>query len=112
MQGRLMTRQMPKDVTTSQLIAYLRTLAATGNATLAAAAAGGSREWAYKKRTADARFDGRCREMLARFREGPAPPLPKPLSLEGRGAKRARVNRDRAGGWTRDKEERLLAALA
>jgi len=54
---------MPRTVTSAQLIAYLRALAETGNATLAAEAAGVSRDWAYKKRKQDSRFDGWCREM-------------------------------------------------
>jgi hypothetical protein len=76
-------------------VVYLRILADTGNATLAAEAAGVSRTWAYKRREVDLRFDGWCREMvgLAKAR------LP------------ARVNRDRPDGWTAAKEARFLDRL-
>src|SRR5689334_20661235 len=99
---------MPSKISGRRLIAYLRTLAETGNATLAAERAGVSRSWAYARRKVDPRFDAWFREMMVRFEEGtPAAPLPAPhpsaayaapsLSLRGRGAKkRTRVNRDRA----------------
>jgi hypothetical protein len=94
----------------SRALRYLKALAETGNASLAAAYAGVSRDWAYKRRKADAWFDALCREILARFREMPPHPT---LSREGRGAnRRTRVNRDRAGGWTRDKEARLSTVSA
>src|SRR5204863_9236834 len=70
---------MPRIITTSQSVAYLRALADTGNATLAAAHAGVSRDWAYKRRLPDARFDEYCREMLERFRELPTTAAPPPL---------------------------------
>jgi hypothetical protein len=93
----------------SRALRYLKALAETGNASLAAAYAGVSRDWAYKRRKADAWFDALCREILARFREMPPHPT---LSREGRGAnRRTRVNRDRAGGWTRDKEARFIGRL-
>ena len=56
---------MPKIISTAREIAYLRALADTGNATLAAERAGVSRDWAYKKRKQDSRFDAWCREMAA-----------------------------------------------
>src|SRR4051812_7566694 len=116
---------MPRIISTAQSVAYLRALAETGNATLAAAHAGVSRDWAYKRRLADARFDELCREMLERFRELPAlpasdlPPLPNPSPAEGRGTdsagrgagKRVQVRRDRAGGWTAAKEARFIERL-
>jgi len=104
---------MPSRISTKREITYLRTLAETGNATISAAQAGVSRAWAYKRREADARFDALCREMAARFRETrPASEPPHPtLSPRGRGDKRVRVNRDRAGGWTAATEARFLAAL-
>src|SRR3954452_17280329 len=86
---------MPSRISTAQEIAYLRALAETGNATLAAAHAGVSRDWAYKRRLADARFDELCREM-------------------GRQAKArlpVQVRRDRAGGWTAAKEARFIERL-
>jgi hypothetical protein len=114
-----MTKDMPKTTTSAQRLAYLRTLARTANASLAAEAAGVSRSWAYKRRAADARFDALCCEMIVRFRE--SPPLPHPpaahaagpsLSFGGRGAdRRVRVNRDRAGGWTAAKEARFIERL-
>ena len=54
-----------KIITTEQKIAYLRALAETGNATLAAERAGVSRTWAYKKRAVDAWFAERFRELTA-----------------------------------------------
>lgn len=86
---------MPKIVTTAQEVAYLTTLATTGNATLAAERAGVSRSWAYKKREADAGFAALFREMAA----------------IARARLRVRVNRDRADGWTADKEARFLERL-
>jgi hypothetical protein len=56
---------MPKTITTAQEFAYLRALAETGNATLAAERAGVSRTWAYKKRAVDAWFAERVRELTA-----------------------------------------------
>ena len=85
---------MPRIISTAQEVAYLATLAATGNATLAAERAGVSRTWAYKKRAGDAGFAALCREMAAIAR-----------------ARRTRVNRDRADGWTADKEARFLERL-
>src|SRR5690349_16937417 len=87
---------------------YLRTLAETGNATLAAERAGVSRSWAYARRKVDPRFDAWFGEMMVRFRETPptTPPLPaqplaeSPSPSAGGGKKRTRVNRDRADGWT------------
>jgi hypothetical protein len=70
---------MPSRISAAQEIAYLRALSDTGNATLAAAYAGVSRDWGYKRRLADARFDALCREMVARFSEPPPgsePPHP------------------------------------
>jgi len=49
---------MPSRISFAQEIAYLRTLGDTGNASLAAAQAGVSRDWAYKRRLADARLMG------------------------------------------------------
>jgi hypothetical protein len=114
---------MPKIVTIAQTVAYLRVLAETGNATLAAEHAGVSRAWAYKKREVDAGFGVMCGAMMRRFREAPhlrdvcSPPLPpplrgSPLSREGRGTeRRTRVNRDRVGGWTAAKEAAFLERL-
>jgi hypothetical protein len=109
---------LPKIITLEQEIAYLRALADTGNATLAAERSGVSRTWAYKRREVDARFDALCREMIDRFRT-PEPPHParaageSPSPAYGRGTgKRVRVNRGRKGGWTAAKEARFLAALA
>jgi hypothetical protein len=115
---------MPKIVTIAQTVAYLRVLAETGNATLAAEHAGVSRAWAYKKREVDAGFGVLCGAMMRRFREAPhlggvsSPPLPAradarvALSREGRGAgRRTRVNRDRVGGWTAAKEAAFLERL-
>jgi hypothetical protein len=77
---------LPKIVTIEQSVAYLRALAETANATLAAERAGVSRTWAYKVREVDAGFDARCREMVARFRgvglHSPSP-LPSPSGGEG-----------------------------
>ena len=106
---------MPSRISFAQEIAYLRTLGDTGNASLAAAQAGVSRDWAYKRRLADARFDALCREMVARFTDLPPalkPPRPS-LSPPGRGDKRKRtqVRRDRAGGWTAAKEARFIERL-
>jgi hypothetical protein len=87
--------RIPSTISTARLIAYLRTLADTGNATLAAAHAGVSRDWAYKRRRVDGQFDQLCREMAAIAKAR----LP------------ARVNRDRAGGWTAAKEARFIERL-
>lgn len=87
---------MPSRISTKRELTYLRTLAETRNATLAAELAGVSRTWAYKRREVDARFDALCREMAALARER----LP------------VRVNRDRTDGWTAEREARFLAALA
>ena len=86
---------MPSKIPMKRELAYLRTLAETGNATLAAERAGVSRTWAYKRREVDPQFAWRCREMAALARAR----LP------------ARVNRDRAGGWTAAKEARFLERL-
>jgi hypothetical protein len=86
---------MPKVITIAHMVAYLRALAETGNATLAAAQAGVSRDWAYKKRKQDARFDGWCREM----------------GSQAKARLRVQQRRARAGGWTGELEERFLAAL-
>ena len=102
---------MPSKISAFREVAYLRALAETGNATLAAERAGVSLNWAYKKREADARFDALVREMAARFRESPAEPSLPTLSREGRGDKRTRVNRERKGGWTVEKEARFLERL-
>jgi hypothetical protein len=109
-----------RKISISQSAAYLRALAATGNATLAAEVAGVSRAWAYKRRRADPRFDAWCREMVARFREVPVPwssasavTPPLPLPIERRGVrKRVQRRRPRAGGWNAEREERFFAALA
>lgn len=87
---------MPKTISTARELAYLRTLALTGNATLAARAAGVSRDWAYKRRKQDAAFDRLCGEAAALAKAR----LP------------ARVNRDRQDGWTAAREADFLAALA
>src|SRR5260221_13400664 len=87
---------MPSRISATREVAYLRALAETRNASLAAAHAGVSRDWAYKRRKQDARFGARCREMAALAREK----LP------------ARVNRPRAGGWSPEREQRFLDALA
>jgi hypothetical protein len=87
---------MPKIISTAQDLAYLRALAETGNATLAAERAGVSRTWAYKRRERDARFDRLCREAAS----------------QAKARLRVRVNRDRKGGWTAALERRFLAALA
>jgi hypothetical protein len=115
-----------RKTSTPQLSADLRVLGETGNASLAAAFAGVSREWAYKRRKADARFAALCREMVARFRRPPLPSLPSadipPLreerrslevcsAREGRGAKRVQVRRDRLGGWTDALEARFVERL-
>lgn len=110
---------MPSKISTAQMVVYLKALAATGNASLAAAEAGVSRDWAYKKREVDPRFDALFREMKARFRDSPAVPPLHPAraarespSPSGRGVKRrVQVRRDRTGGWTAAVEERFLAAL-
>jgi hypothetical protein len=87
---------VPSKIPFSREVAYLRVLADTGNATLAAAHAGVSRTWAYKRREVDPRFNRFFREMAALAKTR----LP------------ARVNGDRAGGWTRDKEARFIERLA
>jgi hypothetical protein len=87
---------MPKIISIAQDLAYLRALAETGNATLAAERAGVSRTWAYKRRERDARFDRLCREAAS----------------QAKARLRVRVNRDRKGGWTAALERRFLAALA
>ena len=86
---------MPGKISFSREIAYLRALAETGNATLAAERAGMSRDWAYKRRKEDPRFDGWCREMAALAKAR----LP------------VQVRRDRAGGWTAEREARFIARL-
>lgn len=101
---------MPSKISTAREVAYLRALAETGNATLAADVAGVSRTWAYKKGEQDARFAALCREMVRRFRAS-GPPLPNPSPAEKRGARRTRINRDRAGGWTAAKEARFVERL-
>jgi hypothetical protein len=87
---------MPKINSIAQDLAYLRALAETGNASLAAERAGVSRTWAYKRRERDARFDRLCREAAS----------------QAKARLRVRVNRDRKGGWTAALERRFLAALA
>jgi hypothetical protein len=87
---------IPKIISIAQEIAYLRTLAETGNATLAAEVAGVSKSWAYKKRGVDPQFDGWSRLAVAVARAR----LP------------VRVNRDRAGGWTARTEQHFLAVLS
>lgn len=67
---------MPKIIFTAQVVAYLRVLGDTGNASLAAGHAGVSRDWAYRRRKADGRFDALCREMIVRFRGSGAPLSP------------------------------------
>ena len=86
---------IPKKIPSSRSAIYLRTLGDTGNASLAAARAGVSRTWAYKRRKGDARFDALCREMKqwARVRL------------------RVQVRRDRVGGWTADKEARFIERM-
>jgi hypothetical protein len=86
---------VPSKISISREVLYLRTLADTGNATLAAAEAGVSRTWAYKRREVDARFDALFREMAA----------------IAKGRLQARVNRDRADGWTAAKEARFIERL-
>src|SRR5437867_7370041 len=56
---------MPAEVSTERLFAFLRALRDTGNATLAAEWAGVSRDWAYKRRKQDPWFDALYREMKA-----------------------------------------------
>lgn len=108
---------VPSKISIAREVIFLRALAHTGNATLAAVEAGVSRDWAYKKRMQDARFDGLCREMVERFRtsEPPHPPAAgatgPSLSREGRGNKRVQVRRDRYGGWTAAKEARFIERL-
>jgi len=113
---------MPSKIPSSRRVIYLQTLGDTDDASLAAARAGVSRTWAYKRRKADARFDALCREMVARFRrtpprsEPPHPPTAEAagpsLSREGRGAgKRVQVRRDRIGEWTADKEARFVERM-
>lgn len=87
---------MPKTIPPSSELAYLRTLALTGNATEAARAARVSRDWAYKKRKQDAGFERLCGQAAAIAKAR----LP------------ARVNRDRADGWTAERKAHFLAALA
>lgn len=87
---------MPAQIPLSREIAYLRALAETGNATLAAERAGVSRDWAYKRRKQDARFDGWCREMVALAKAR----LP------------VQMRRDRAGGWTAAIEARFIERLS
>jgi hypothetical protein len=86
---------MPSKISTAREFAYLRALAETGNATLAAQAAGVSRSWAYKRHEVDARFGRLCLEMVALARAR------RPI----------RVNRDRVGGWTAAKEARFVERL-
>jgi hypothetical protein len=86
---------MPKIISTERELIYLRTLAETGNATLAAASAGVSQSWAYARRKVDGEFDHWFRAMAALAKAN----LP------------ARVNRDRADGWTAEKEELFLERL-
>jgi len=107
---------VPSKIPISRTVIYLRALGDTGNASLAAARAGVSRTWAYKRREADARFDALCREMVTRFRKSPPHPsaayAAPSLSREGRGAgKRVQVRRDRLGGWTEDKEARFVERM-
>jgi hypothetical protein len=86
---------MPKIVTREQSITYLRTLAETGNASIAAERAGVSRSWAYARRKVNPLFAGYFDQMTALA----AARLP------------ARFNRDRAGGWTAEKEALFLERL-
>jgi len=91
-----MTKGEVRRISPKHEVAYLRALAETGNASLAAARAGVSRDWAYKRRLVNPSFAGRCREMLT---------MAKARLL-------VRVNRPRSGGWNSDREERFLTALA
>ena len=109
---------MPAKIPFSRELLYLRALADTGNATLAAARARVSRDWAYKRRFGDPRFDAWCQAMIEQFRAGPphrpaadaAPPHPT-LSLQGRGLRRVQVRRDRVGGWSAAKEAQFIERL-
>lgn len=86
---------VPRKISIAREAIFLRALADTGNATLAAERAGVSWSWAYKRREVDARFDALFREIsaLARAR------LP------------VQVRRDRYGGWTTAKEARFIERL-
>ena len=90
-----MERGIPKIISTEREVAYLRALAETGNATLAAARARVSKSWAYKRREADPRFDALFREMKA----------------IAKSRLRVRMNRERKGGWTAEKEARFVERL-
>src|SRR4051794_37651679 len=73
----------------------------------------GLRRGTQERRKQDPRFDGYCRKMMEQFRNSPAAPPHPTLSREGRGPeKRTRVNRPRARGWTPDREQRFIEALA
>ena len=86
---------MPSRICTRRKFPYLKVLAETGNATIAAEAARVSRTWAYKRREVDPRFAQLFAEVAALAKAR----LP------------ARVNRDRAGGWTAAKEAQFLDRL-
>ena len=61
--------RVPSKISAFREVAYLRALAETGNATLAAARARVSKSWAYKRREVDPQFDalrdGGAREVAA-----------------------------------------------
>ena len=61
---------MPSKISIGREVIFLRALADTGNATLAAERAGVSWSWAYKRREVDARFDALFREITALARAG------------------------------------------
>ena len=86
---------MPSKISIGREVIFLRALADTGNATLAAERAGVSWSWAYKRREVDARFDALFREITALARAR----LP------------VQVRRDRYGGWTAAKEARFIERL-
>ena len=87
--------RVPSKISAFREVAYLRALAETGNATLAAARARVSKSWPYKRREVDPQFDALFREMAALARS----------------RLRVRVNRERKGGWTVEKEARFLERL-
>ena len=83
---------MSKKFSAQRRSAFLRCLSQTGNVTLSAERAKVSRSWVRLHRSADAAFDGTCREAIAEARErlrvrrgdeGKTLPLPPPASGRG-----------------------------
>ena len=114
---------MPAKIGAGRKEVFLKALAATGNATLAAERAGLSRSWAGKLRLVDGAFDAACRAALGQAQEGLGgaegnrPPHGW-VRLDGTelvvcraGRRRAQIVRAGARRWTPAVERRFLDAL-